>query len=159
VAESGTRHPVTKHPAGRSSLRRKCGRGRNRRQSVRNSRVRILSFIIPSLPSLAYLIYVNFYPTRWRSPEPISERSDLRNTIHVEPISLKLTASGAPDLYGTRLSTVLLIRRDGHVLFIERDVHTVGNDQVTSSKRDTPSERVFRFTLDTNQIHGSQGYA
>lgn len=57
--------------------------------------------------------------------------------------------------YGTRLSTVLLIRRDGSVLFIERDVWKLGKDgkperldhKESRGEGDT-KERVFEFKLD-----------
>jgi uncharacterized protein with NRDE domain len=85
----------------------------------------------------------------WRSPEPVLKPSDLQNTILAEPIQIKpKTASdGDPDLYGTRLSTVLLIRRAGQVLFIERDVYRLDDDREPTI-RDPPADRVFRFTLD-----------
>lgn len=53
-----------------------------------------------------------------------------------------------PEFYGTRLSTVLLVRRDGSVLFIERDIWTLdseGNVMRGEASRD----RVFRFRIQT----------
>jgi len=48
--------------------------------------------------------------------------------------------------YGTRLSTVLLIRRNGDVMFVERDIWKMENSEVVKMNKD--SERVFRFMLD-----------
>ena len=50
--------------------------------------------------------------------------------------------------YGTRLSTVLLVRRDGSAAFVERDVWTL--DAATGAPaRATPAgrDRVFRFQI------------
>jgi hypothetical protein len=59
-------------------------------------------------------------------------------------------ASGdTPSLAGTRLSTVLLIRRDGQVLFIERDIYRLSDLGGGGPDRDPPSQRVFRFALDS----------
>ena len=50
-------------------------------------------------------------------------------------------------MYGTRLSTVLLVRRDGHVLFIERDIWRLDNEG-NVVRGDPRESRVFRFWLD-----------
>lgn len=64
-------------------------------------------------------------------------------------------APGFKNHYGTRLSTVILIRRDGSVLFIERDIWRLGEDdkpeRLNYSERrgeGEVKERVFEFTLD-----------
>lgn len=76
----------------------------------------------------------------WQSPEPVTEPSERRNTIHIQPMPT------GPGYYATRLSTVVLIRRDGQVLFIERDVWKLVDGKMTTGQ---PSEdRVFRFSLD-----------
>jgi len=87
----------------------------------------------------------------------ISQRSELRKTIQVSPVPLPLsstttTTSGrnlppsvAP--YGTRLSTVLLVRNNGQVLFIERDIWKLGDGGVPV-KPDPPTQRKFIFKLD-----------
>ena len=49
--------------------------------------------------------------------------------------------------YGTRLSTVLLVRNNGQVLFIERDIWKLGDEGVPV-KSDPPTERKFIFNLD-----------
>lgn len=47
-----------------------------------------------------------------------------------------------PDLYGTRLSTVILVHRDGRAQFIERDIWLLeGENKVT--KAEAKSQRVF----------------
>lgn len=52
------------------------------------------------------------------------------------------------DLYGTRLSTVLLIRSDGSVLFIERDIWRLGQDGNPERVEHNTKQRVFEFELD-----------
>jgi len=82
----------------------------------------------------------------------VSERSELRNTIHVEPFPIPIRKEGSPSpplFYGTRLSTVLFIRRDGQVLFIERDLWRTDGGKLT--KGDPSMQRVFRFRLDRPQ--------
>ena len=50
------------------------------------------------------------------------------------------------EVYATRLSTVVLVRRDGSVLFIERDIWTLdGENKVT--KADAKKQRTFRLRL------------
>ncbi|KAF8887161.1 NRDE protein-domain-containing protein [Infundibulicybe gibba] len=83
----------------------------------------------------------------WQSPEPISERPQLRKTVHVAPIPI--IVEGSPNMtnnfYGTRLSTILLIRPDGQVLFVERDIWKMQDGKPV--KADPSSERTFRFQL------------
>ncbi|KXN84332.1 hypothetical protein AN958_12747 [Leucoagaricus sp. SymC.cos] len=99
----------------------------------------------------------------WRSPDPITERAQLRNTVQVTPIPIILksaqppTSSGYEHYYGTRLSTVLLIRRDGSVLFIERDIWRLGKDDKPEKlnhregrREGEVEQRVFEFKLDWN---------
>jgi len=81
----------------------------------------------------------------WKSEEALRERSDLRKTILIEPLAVPL-GSGAADFYATRLSTVILIRRDGQVVFIERDVWGLDKDG-KATRRAPTSERVHRFQL------------
>lgn len=86
----------------------------------------------------------------WQGKQPPRDRSDLKNVIHVEPISVKgpLSDELSPNvnLYGTRLSTVILIRRDGEVLFIERDIWMLSHEG-EAIKSDAKSQRVFRFRV------------
>ncbi|KAJ3574137.1 hypothetical protein NP233_g1961 [Leucocoprinus birnbaumii] len=134
-----------------------------------------------------------FHILTWRSPDPVTERAQLRNTIQVTPIPIILkpdsakdtpsrsdsaTTSGSvsvPDTpeaippaqpppplapgsehyYGTRLSTVLLVRRDDSVLFVERDIWRLGKDgkperlDYGESRGESEiKQRVFEFKLD-----------
>ncbi|TFK52384.1 DUF833-domain-containing protein [Heliocybe sulcata] len=85
----------------------------------------------------------------WRSENPPKARAELRNTIQIEPLpvpAMGSTGSTAPEFYGTRLSTVILIRKNGDVLFIERDIWRIGADG-TPWKADPSTQRVFRFTI------------
>jgi len=85
----------------------------------------------------------------------ISNRSEeIRKTIQVSPMPSSSTASGSnnnnlPSVapYGTRLSTVLLVRNNGQVLFIERDIWKLG-DAGVPVKSDPPTERKYNFKLD-----------
>jgi len=79
----------------------------------------------------------------WRSGEPVRERPQFRDTISIDP--LPITTDGGPsEIYGTRLSTVILIRRDGQALFMERDVWRMDVDGKLA-RTDPPSERVYHF--------------
>ncbi|TEB40081.1 hypothetical protein FA13DRAFT_1751192 [Coprinellus micaceus] len=80
----------------------------------------------------------------------------LRNTVQVAPIPIVLeaqlgTASAhtkIPTVYGTRLSTVLLIKRTGEIYFVERDIWVVHPEP--------PTQREFRFKLDLDAIRKSE---
>ncbi|KAF9257151.1 DUF833-domain-containing protein [Marasmius fiardii PR-910] len=89
----------------------------------------------------------------WKSPEPVTERRQLRNTVEVVPYPA--TWGGSVQYYGTRLSTVLFIRRNGQVTFIERDIWKLVDGKVTrlggnvdDNNNSPPSERTYRFQLD-----------
>ena len=55
-------------------------------------------------------------------------------------------SSSTTSYYGTRLSTVILIRRDGSVTFIERDIWAL-DESGQPSKRDLAHDRVFHFEI------------
>jgi len=58
---------------------------------------------------------------------PPRTRVELRTTIHVSPTNIpNLQGENSP--YATRLSTVLLVRRDGRALFVERDMWRLDED-------------------------------
>lgn len=78
----------------------------------------------------------------WKSDHPPSARSELRNTVQVEPFVMHEIYG----YYGTRLSTVILIKRTGEVLFIERDRWKLVDAKPVLS--DPTSQREFRFNLD-----------
>jgi len=75
----------------------------------------------------------------WHPGDPVRERS---HAIYIEPEQ----DGNVSNAYGTRLSTVVLIRRNGQVLFIERDVWRM-EENGKLAKADPPSERVYRFEL------------
>lgn len=77
---------------------------------------------------------------RWRSSQPPRDRSELRNTIQVDPIQF------TNDVYGTRLSTVVLVKHSGEVVFTERDRWTL-DPQGRPILADPSSQRVFRFKI------------
>src|ERR1700722_11008423 len=104
-----------------------------------------LSFSFLSTNIYIY-IYTYSFLFSWTSPEPILQRSDLQKTIRVEPIINNINNN--PEPYGTRLSTLLLIRKDGSVLFIERDVYKFDDETRKTTLVDPPTERVFRFMLE-----------
>lgn len=57
-----------------------------------------------------------------------------------------------PDYYGTRLSTVLLVRRDGQVRFVERDVWQLDAATKAGVTRGDPRlDRVFNFKLESTE--------
>ncbi|KAF8624405.1 hypothetical protein AX15_005886 [Amanita polypyramis BW_CC] len=84
----------------------------------------------------------------WRCSEPITERSHLRNTIHVPPYPVKISDTHTA-FYGTRVSTVILIKRNGEVHYVERDIWQIADGKPVLSL--PSSARVFHFKLD-NQL-------
>ncbi|KDR83037.1 hypothetical protein GALMADRAFT_238805 [Galerina marginata CBS 339.88] len=84
----------------------------------------------------------------WQPPGLIVNRSDLRNTVQVTPVPIILEETGniPSAFYGTRLSTVLLVKKNGDVLFIERDIWELVDGAPV--KVDPTTERRFRFKLD-----------
>lgn len=82
---------------------------------------------------------------RWRSSQPPRDRSEARQTIQVDPLNFE------HGLYGTRLSTVVLIKRSGDVVFIERDRWKV-SPQDRPILADPSSQRVFRFRLESIEL-------
>ncbi|THH05663.1 hypothetical protein EW145_g4635 [Phellinidium pouzarii] len=91
-----------------------------------------------------------FY-VRWKPSTPPGNRSQLRTSIEIPPLrmssSLSADASAdGPEFYGTRLSTILLVRRDGRVIFMERDAWKLdkGGNAVRGDPKDT---RIFHLQL------------
>lgn len=82
---------------------------------------------------------------RWRSSQPPRDRSELKNTIQVDPLPV------ANSYYGTRLSTAVLIKRSGEVLFTERDRWTL-TAQGQPILADPSSQRVFRFQIERGEL-------
>jgi len=100
----------------------------------------IMSAVSPSVPEME-LAEKLFELLTWKSPQMPSTRSELRNTIQAEPLNIQ----GSQDFYGTRLSTVILVKRNGDVLFIERDRWKLVDGKPVLS--DLSSQREFRFKL------------
>lgn len=86
----------------------------------------------------------------WRSDSPPRARAELRNTIQIEPLPIQGT------LYGTRLSTVVLVRRDGAATFYERDVWVL-DARGQPTRGDPAAQRVFHFRVDTAEADAAQG--
>jgi len=102
---------------------------------------------------------LSFVPLRSWQPStetPIVHRRDLRKTVQVSPLPVIVEGSGndVPAYYGTRLSTVLLVRKDGNVLFIERDIWVLVNGK--PERPDPPTERRIRFKLDVKFSAGTE---
>jgi len=92
----------------------------------------------------------------WTSDPAPADRTALRNTIQVDPFVAQVTqSSDHKEYYGTRLSTVLLIRRDGSVCFVERDVWML-DPHGDIVKADAKSQRVFRFQIDLSSITSAE---
>ncbi|TFY64912.1 hypothetical protein EVG20_g5788 [Dentipellis fragilis] len=79
---------------------------------------------------------------------PPTTRHALRTAIHVSPLALE-PLSGPAGPYGTRLSTVVLVRRDGRVLFVERDIWML-DETGKVVKGGKEGERVWRFHVDAS---------
>ncbi|EJD50514.1 DUF833-domain-containing protein [Auricularia subglabra TFB-10046 SS5] len=95
--------------------------------------------------------------------QPLKRREDLRRTIQVPLINLE----GVPNLngpagsaisseerralwYGTRLATVILVRRNGSVLFVERDIYRLDQrgEPCNGSLLDGGHDRVYSFDVE-----------
>lgn len=99
----------------------------------------LLTWVQVSTSLAHFLTLVTFLS--WKSPQTPRARSELRNTIQVEPFSMQ----GSQDFYGTRLSTVILVKHNGEVLFIERDIWKLVDGEPVLS--DSSSQREFHFML------------
>ncbi|KAK0221484.1 NRDE protein-domain-containing protein [Armillaria fumosa] len=73
-------------------------------------------------------------------PGHVVHRSELKKAIHVVPLSIE------GRMYGTRLSTVLLVRKNGEVLFVERDIWKLDHDG-SVTRAPPSSQRLYRFQL------------
>jgi len=62
------------------------------------------------------------------------------------------SSSVVPSFYGTRLSTILLVKKSGEVLFIERDIWGLAEGRPIQSE--PPTERTFRINLNVNPSAG-----
>ncbi|KAG8716620.1 hypothetical protein FRC09_015484 [Ceratobasidium sp. 395] len=103
-----------------------------------------------------------------QNPTPPTSRYGLRTTISVPPIAVEQNAwsksitpdtvpastDAAPaliaqqtDYYCTRLTTVILVRRDGQVEFVERDIWAELEGKSNPVKADKTSQRRFSFEI------------
>ncbi|EIW74653.1 DUF833-domain-containing protein [Coniophora puteana RWD-64-598 SS2] len=77
--------------------------------------------------------------------KPPTCRAELRNTIQVDPLTISESATHTP--YGTRLATVILVRRDGRVLFLEKDRWQTGEDGAPRLATSSPRRHEFKLEL------------
>ncbi|KAI6030438.1 NRDE protein-domain-containing protein [Pisolithus orientalis] len=75
----------------------------------------------------------------WTSPTPPTSRAELCNTIQVDPILFRPGNIGA-GYYATRLATVILVKRTGEVVFIERDRWMLPDEAKSNAERKQGSE-------------------
>ncbi|KDQ62816.1 hypothetical protein JAAARDRAFT_30726 [Jaapia argillacea MUCL 33604] len=89
----------------------------------------------------------------WKSREPVRHRSELRNTIQIPPMMIPEGDTPTSDkaLYGTRLSTVILIRKDGQATFVERDIYKL-DTMGEPVKAGASTQRIFRFQLRASEV-------
>lgn len=98
----------------------------------------VMNAISPSTPEKELADNL-FQLLTWKSSQPPSARSELRNTVEVEPFIMP----GSQGFYGTRLATVILVKRTGDVYFIERDRWMLVDAKPVLSA----SQREFRFFI------------
>ncbi|KAF9013050.1 NRDE protein-domain-containing protein [Cyathus striatus] len=80
---------------------------------------------------------------------PITHRTQLRTTVQNGPDGRK------ERYYGTRLSTVLLVRHNGEVLFVERDIWKVDETGVVKAQGPSAERRVkFRIPVIPEEREG-----
>ncbi len=72
--------------------------------------------------------------------------------MEVDPIKVSIGA-GLNGWYGTRLSTIVLIRKDGSVVFRERDIWTL-NATGEPVRGDDSSDRLLEFKLALDSWEG-----
>lgn len=143
---------MAKSDSGRSILNRTLRQFTSGYQRIRPDRIPLQNTDVSPHFSFGFLTAMdaNNYIclTRWRSDEPPKEHADLRSTIHVEPLLVSPGDGKPAEKYATRLSTVILIRRDGSALFIERDIWKLDEaGELTTADFDDPSERAFRLQV------------
>jgi len=71
--------------------------------------------------------------------------SQLYESIQVKPFALRVDSMEAYELCATRVSTVVLIRHDGRVVFIERDIWKLDGDRAVPG--DPADDRKFEFSI------------
>ena len=135
--------------SGRSILNRTLRQFTSGYQRIRPDRIPLQNTNVGTLGFLTAMDANDYiYLARWRSDEPPKEHADLRNTIQTEPLLVPPGDGKPAEKYATRLSTVILIRRDGSALFIERDIWELDEaGELTTADFDDPSERAFRLQV------------
>jgi Transport and Golgi organisation 2 len=89
----------------------------------------------------------HIFSTTLSTVSPPRERAELKNTILVPPFE---SSSGVSHgIYGTRLAQVILVRRDGLVTYVERDVWVLDNKGVPVQSSALDNMRSFTFTVGT----------
>ena len=90
-----------------------------------------------------------FFSARSPNPPP-RDRGDLKDTILATPLNENSTTDGPPNLYGTRLAQVILVRRDGRVMYIERDIWALdgAGAAVRASAKENTRSFIFRLGSD-----------
>ncbi|KAF8334735.1 NRDE protein-domain-containing protein [Cantharellus anzutake] len=104
----------------------------------------------------------------WSPPSFHPSQDHLRDSIFIPPfnivpcVSTPINPDASPEppstqtskLCGTRITTVILIRRDGKVCFVERDRATLKGDggpgdvtEVFGSRGKSETQRLYRFSL------------
>ncbi|KAF9222981.1 DUF833-domain-containing protein [Gyrodon lividus] len=154
VTNRGAGGPITYRPLTEAQRRRGGvsngidGKGADEWPKVQHG-LRLLEAILDTLPpntSEDHLAERLFDLLTWRSSQLPRDRSELRNTIQVEPVTIV-----GDDLYATRLSTVVLVKRNGEVVFVERDRWKL-TEEGRPILADPSSQRVFRFKLDADEL-------
>ncbi|EKM52111.1 uncharacterized protein PHACADRAFT_128288 [Phanerochaete carnosa HHB-10118-sp] len=107
----------------------------------------VLQFVTPETTEADLVQRLFHLLTSWRSEHPPRARAELRNTIQIEPMQVRASETSDGLLYGTRLSTIILVRRDGSVSFYERDIWVL-DERGQPTKGDEKNERVFKFRAD-----------
>ncbi|PWN21636.1 hypothetical protein BCV69DRAFT_312129 [Microstroma glucosiphilum] len=81
--------------------------------------------------------------------DQVQERADLRRTVLVPAFSMAPPKGKGKAWYGTRTSTILLVRKSGEVTFVERDVHTMdgGRARLLSEEERRHGQRRYDFKL------------
>ncbi|KAH9980043.1 NRDE protein-domain-containing protein [Lactifluus volemus] len=91
---------------------------------------------------------IELLTTTLSTVSPPRERTELKNTIFVPPFE---SSSGVSHgIYGTRLAQVILVRRDGLVTYVERDVWVLDNKGVPVQSSAVDNMRSFTFTVGTH---------
>lgn len=110
---------------------------------------------------------MTLHADRQEHSDPITVREDLRKTIQVPLIDVQAvpslggtipatrSASADKSWYGTRLVTVILVRRDGEVLFVERDIYKLGPDgqPIKASLEDSQTRVFMENAGNADRIH------